>query len=94
MAIPRDIVSVSNPVAPGSPSLGAFFNAGTSPSYEANYFPAVPKKQLKPFNTGDIKILLLEDVSRTARELLQSEGYQVEFHTTSLREIELVEKLR
>ncbi|PWW76661.1 hypothetical protein C7212DRAFT_191376 [Tuber magnatum] len=94
MTIPRDIIPLSNTVVPSSPSLSAFFNAGASPSYETSYFPVVPKKQLKPFNTGDIRILLLEDIDRTARELLQKEGYQVESHTSSLRDSELAEKIR
>ncbi|KAG0637245.1 hypothetical protein HOY80DRAFT_924636 [Tuber brumale] len=94
MTIPRDIIPVSNMAVPSSPSPSAFFNAGTSLSFETGYFPAVPKKQLKPFDTGDIKILLLEDINRTTRELLQNEGYQVEFHTSSLRDIELIEKIR
>ncbi|CAZ80405.1 unnamed protein product [Tuber melanosporum] len=94
MTIPRDITPVSNMIVPSSPSPSAFFNAGTSPSFETSYFPAVPKKQPKPFNTGDIKILLLEDINRTACELLQKEGYQVEFHTSSLRDVELIEKIR
>ncbi|RPA98639.1 hypothetical protein L873DRAFT_1019857 [Choiromyces venosus 120613-1] len=94
MTIPRDIIPVSNTVISSTPSPNAFFNAGTSPSYGASYFPIAPKKQLKPFNTGDIKILLLENINPTARELLRKEGYQVEFHTSSLRESELVEKIR
>ncbi|RPB05522.1 D-3-phosphoglycerate dehydrogenase 2 [Choiromyces venosus 120613-1] len=51
-------------------------------------------KQLKPFNTQDIKILLLENVNVAAREILESQGYQVEFHKSSLPEDQLVEKIR
>lgn len=51
-------------------------------------------KQLKPFNTQDIKILLLENVNVAAREILESQGYQVEFHKASLPEDELIEKIR
>ncbi|CUS08211.1 unnamed protein product [Tuber aestivum] len=94
MTIPRDIVSPPKTAVPSSPSPSSFFNAGTSPSYGTSYFPPAPEKQLKPFNTGDIKILLLEDINRTARELLQKEGYQVEFHTSSLQDIDLIEKIR
>jgi len=51
-------------------------------------------KQLKPFNTQDIKILLLENVNIAAREILESQGYQVEFHKASLPEDQLIEKIR
>lgn len=51
-------------------------------------------KQLKPFNTQDIKILLLENINVAAREILESQGYQVEFHKSSLSEGDLIEKIR
>jgi D-3-phosphoglycerate dehydrogenase len=51
-------------------------------------------KQLKPFNTGDIKILLLENVNQTGRDILTAQGYQVEFLKTSLPEDQLIEKIR
>ncbi|KAL0640522.1 D-3-phosphoglycerate dehydrogenase 2 [Maublancomyces gigas] len=51
-------------------------------------------KQLKPFNTQDIRILLLENVNVAAREILESQGYQVEFHKSSLSEGDLIEKIR
>lgn len=51
-------------------------------------------KQLKPFETTDIKILLLENVNEGGREILTGQGYQVEFLKTSLPEHELIEKIR
>ncbi len=51
-------------------------------------------KQLKPFDTQDIKILLLENVNVSGIELLASQGYQVEALKTSLPEAELIEKIR
>jgi hypothetical protein len=51
-------------------------------------------KQLKPFNTGDVRILLLENVNQTAQDILRKQGYQVEFHKSSLPEDELIEKIR
>jgi len=51
-------------------------------------------KQLKPFNTQDIKIVLFENVNIAAREILESQGYQVEFHKSSLPEDQLIEKIR
>lgn len=51
-------------------------------------------KQLKPFNTKDIKILLLENVNQSGREMLTQQGYQVEALKTSLPEDQLVEKIK
>ncbi|KID98317.1 D-3-phosphoglycerate dehydrogenase 1, partial [Metarhizium majus ARSEF 297] len=51
-------------------------------------------KQLKPFNTQDIKILLLENVNTTGQEILRGQGYQVEALRTSLPEDQLIAKIR
>ncbi|KAK3378171.1 hypothetical protein B0H63DRAFT_479057 [Podospora didyma] len=54
----------------------------------------VVPKLLKPFNTEDIKILLLENVNQTGQDILKRQGYQVEFLKTSLPEDQLIEKIR
>ncbi|KAH8809224.1 D-3-phosphoglycerate dehydrogenase [Xylogone sp. PMI_703] len=54
---------------------------------------ALPKP-LKPFNTQDIKILLLENVNQSGREILEEQGYQVEFLKSSLPEDQLIQKIR
>ncbi|PGH05983.1 phosphoglycerate dehydrogenase [Helicocarpus griseus UAMH5409] len=51
-------------------------------------------KLLKPFATEDIKILLLENVNQTGRDILLKQGYQVEYLKSSLPEDELIEKIR
>jgi hypothetical protein len=51
-------------------------------------------KHLRPFNTGDVRILLLENVNQTAQDMLKRQGYQVEFYKSSLPEEELIEKIR
>ena len=51
-------------------------------------------KQLKPFATEDIKILLLENVNVTGRDLLERQGYQVTHLKAALPEDELIEKIR
>jgi D-3-phosphoglycerate dehydrogenase len=51
-------------------------------------------KQLKPFREQDIKILLLENVNQTGRDILKAQGYQVEALKSSLPEDQLVEKIR
>ncbi|RYP19714.1 hypothetical protein DL767_009596 [Monosporascus sp. MG133] len=52
------------------------------------------EKQLKPFNTQDIKILLLENVNQSGKDILNAQGYQVEALKTSLPEDQLIEKIR
>lgn len=54
----------------------------------------VAAKQLKPFKTQDIKILLLENVNKTGQKTLQDQGYQVEALKTSLSEDELIDRIR
>lgn len=51
-------------------------------------------KQLKPFETGDIKILLLENVNQSGKDILTGQGYQVEALKTSLPEDQLIEKIQ
>jgi D-3-phosphoglycerate dehydrogenase len=51
-------------------------------------------KQLKPFDTKDIKVLLLENVNEAGVEILKGQGYQVEAIKASLAEDQLIEKIR
>lgn len=76
---------------------------GTSPVNTFNSPPSswtggLPRrsapKLLKPFNTSDIKILLLENVNQAGRDILTGQGYQVEAIKTSLAEDQLIEKIR
>lgn len=55
---------------------------------------ARPTKALKPFSTGDVKILILENINQTALNIFAKQGYQVEFHKGSLPEEELIEKIK
>lgn len=62
-----------------------------------NSFQGPPKasaKQLKPFQTTDIKVLLLENVNLAGQEILKTQGYQVEALKTSLPEDQLIEKIQ
>ncbi|KAH7309419.1 D-3-phosphoglycerate dehydrogenase 1 [Stachybotrys elegans] len=94
-------------LAPGqravSHSLGTSANFSTSPS--TAFSPSsiggslalanrAAPKQLKPFATQDIKILLLENVNQTGQDILRNQGYQVEALKTSLPEDQLIEKIR
>lgn len=63
----------------------------------ANSFGALRKpsaKQLKPFNTQDIKVLLLENVNETGQNILRGQKYQVEALKSSLPEDQLIEKIK
>jgi D-3-phosphoglycerate dehydrogenase len=51
-------------------------------------------KQLKPFDTKDIKVLLLENVNEAGISILKEQGYQVEAIKASLPEDQLIEKIR
>jgi len=51
-------------------------------------------KQLKPFDSKGIKILLLENVNQSGRDILAGQGYQVESLKASLPEDQLIEKIR
>ncbi|KAG0229792.1 Phosphoglycerate dehydrogenase ser3 [Actinomortierella wolfii] len=51
-------------------------------------------KHLKPFNTANIKILLLENVNQTAVTALKEQGYQVETYAKALSEEDLIEKIK
>lgn len=52
------------------------------------------EKPLKPFNTHDVKILLLENINKSGQDILEKQGYQVEALKTSLPEDQLIEKIR
>ncbi|CAM1508524.1 Fc.00g053720.m01.CDS01 [Cosmosporella sp. VM-42] len=78
-------------------------NLSTSPiatfhSPPSSWGGALPRrsapKALKPFNTQDIKILLLENVNETGQDILRGQGYQVEALKKSLPEDQLIEKIR
>ncbi|KAI9485184.1 MAG: hypothetical protein EXX96DRAFT_645185 [Benjaminiella poitrasii] len=51
-------------------------------------------KLLRPFNTNEVKILLLENINETAIETFNKQGYQVETYSNALVGDELIEKIR
>jgi D-3-phosphoglycerate dehydrogenase len=84
-------LSVStSPTATFQSPLSGSHNTGSH--LAARTLPAA--KQLKPFDTQDIKILLLENVNQSGRDILLAQGYQVEALKTSLPEDQLIEKIR
>lgn len=76
-----------------SSSPSASFQSPPS-SYGGRTIPLPNAKHLKPFATEDIKVLLLENVNQTGRDILTEQGYQVEFLKSSLPEDQLIEKIR
>ena len=72
----------------------SFSSSWTRPAPMARTTTFVSPKALKPFNTEDIKILLLENVNNTGVELLKGQGYQITFLKSSLPEDDLIEKIR
>ncbi|KAI9741852.1 MAG: D-3-phosphoglycerate dehydrogenase 2 [Cirrosporium novae-zelandiae] len=78
-----------------SPSATFHSPSGPSASFtQRRGVTSAAAKHLKPFNTKDIKVLLLENVNQTGQDILSSQGYQVEFMKTSLPEDQLIEKIR
>ena len=65
-----------------------------SPSSSFGGLKTSSTKQLKPFDTKDIKVLLLENINQTGQDILKEQGYQVEFLKSSLPEDQLIEKIR
>lgn len=95
MSHPQQITETFQRAMSISGSPNAVSTSPTTQSYLAQYSPTSRKqaKALKPFSTGDIKILLLENVNKTAIDIFLQQGYQVEFYKTSLSEEELIEKI-
>ncbi|EIE79472.1 hypothetical protein G6F46_007442 [Rhizopus delemar] len=57
-------------------------------------FTQTKPKVLRPFNTAEVKVLLLENVNVTAVEAFKKQGYQVETFTKALVGDELIEKIK
>ncbi|KAF1998855.1 hypothetical protein P154DRAFT_523687 [Amniculicola lignicola CBS 123094] len=74
------------------PHRGSFPDTARSGSVSAA--PPTHSKTLKPFDTKDIKVLLLENVNATGVDILKEQGYQVEALKSSLPEDQLIEKIR
>lgn len=79
--------TVSNSLSLSSSPTAHFQSPTNGPSY-------VSAKQLKPFHTTDVKVLLLENVNVTGQTILKGEGYQVEALKSSLPEDQLIEKIK
>ena len=94
MSIARDIRPRQDDASLLATSPNASFHSPSSFSSTLNRTVPVNAKPLKPFATEDIKVLLLENVNQTGRDILSQQGYQVEFLKSSLPEDQLIEKIR
>lgn len=96
MTSPKDIAvsssSPSNAVSSSPPST--FMGSPSFGRRRLSYTGTREIKALKPFSTGDIKVLLLENVNQTGIDIFHEQGYQVEFYKSSLPEEELIEKIK
>ncbi|OTB05791.1 hypothetical protein M426DRAFT_319474 [Hypoxylon sp. CI-4A] len=97
------MAQAQNILATSEAELSHRFEVSTSPtaafhsplsSFGGAFSQRGQPKQLKPFNTQDIKILLLENVNQSGRDILTGQGYQVEVLKSSLPEDQLIEKIR
>jgi D-3-phosphoglycerate dehydrogenase len=75
-----------------SPPTRGSFKDGRSGSFSGT--SGNNARQLKPFDTKDIKVLLLENVNAAGVDILKEQGYQVEALKSSLPEDQLIEKIR
>lgn len=94
MSFARDIHPRQDEISALATSPSASFQSSSYGSTLARTVPVFNAKHLKPFATEDIKVLLLENVNQTGREILSQQGYQVEFLKSSLPEDQLIEKIR
>ncbi|PWN39275.1 hypothetical protein IE81DRAFT_326706 [Ceraceosorus guamensis] len=86
------------PVPHGAAGGQSFSPTSASPSHGRSIsIPAGDHasrpRLLTPFDQGDIKILLLENISQGAVALLRNQGYQVDHVTKAWSEEELIEKI-
>ncbi|KAI9480662.1 MAG: hypothetical protein EXX96DRAFT_563696 [Benjaminiella poitrasii] len=67
---------------------------GSNSRTRSSSFTQPKPKLLRPFNTAEVKILLLENVNVTAVEAFKKQGYQVETYAKSLDGQELIDKIK
>lgn len=82
-------------LAPSSASWGAHNRGTARNSFRASAAGAASSaKLLKPFKGEDIRVLLLENINQTGKDILSQQGYQVESLKSSLPEDQLIEKIK
>ncbi|KZO98395.1 hypothetical protein CALVIDRAFT_596916 [Calocera viscosa TUFC12733] len=88
--------SFSKPYSPTNP----YGSGGITYSPPGGYFAGTgsvasgrPEKVLHPFATGELRLLLLENINQGAVQSFKDEGFQVDFHTRAFSEDELLDKI-
>ncbi|KAF2731225.1 D-3-phosphoglycerate dehydrogenase [Polyplosphaeria fusca] len=89
MTAPRDIG-----LSGLSRQVSNSYSVSTSPQSTFRRPSSHIANQLKPFDTKNIKVLLLENVNTTGVDILKQQGYQVEALKISLPEDELIKKIQ
>ncbi|KAJ6000903.1 hypothetical protein N7481_001312 [Penicillium waksmanii] len=89
----KDELAAQAQVLSTSPTA-SFHSLSSQASTLQRIIPMGNAKHSKPFSAGNIKVLLLENVSQTGRDILSAQGYQVEFVKSSLPDDQLIEKIR
>ncbi|KAG0266401.1 hypothetical protein BGZ95_003055 [Linnemannia exigua] len=95
----QSIATATNPITAGPaliPAEGSTAAPIMTRERQGSVGSAATKKAkvLKPFNTANIKILLLENVNETAVSALRDQGYQVETYAKALGEDDLIDKIK
>ena len=85
--------SVKNSFEPSTSPVATFHSPPSSLGARPS-FHTPSARELKPFHTKDIKVLLLENVNKTGKDIMSGQGYQVESLKSSLPEDQLIEKIR
>ena len=73
----------------GRPRQPSIHQLSTSHSSDDVLQPRV----LRPFATGELRLLLLENISQRAVQSFQQQGFQVDHHTKAWSEDELLQKI-
>jgi D-3-phosphoglycerate dehydrogenase / 2-oxoglutarate reductase len=91
MSAASDSGSVAVSVSPTtSTSLHSLLRKNSLPAPAAS---VRPPRVLRPFATGELRLLLLENISQGAVEHLTSQGFQVDWYPKAWSEDELVQKI-
>ncbi|CAO3624947.1 unnamed protein product [Cunninghamella echinulata] len=69
-------------------------NAENNTRTRSSSFTQAKPKVLRPFNTAEVKVLLLENVNETAVKAFKKQGYQVETYAKALVGDELLDKIK
>jgi D-3-phosphoglycerate dehydrogenase len=89
MSKPIDIKAVTT-----SPKFtAASLSPNGSPDFRRHSLNVRPPKVLHPVQNGDLRLLVLENISQDAVEAFRAEGFRVDHYKKALSEDELVEKI-